>query len=724
MDISLFISRFLFRNRYLFLIGSSIVTLLVAYFSQFMPKTYTVETSIYTGIVSATNISSSADGTTSVTQNVSTTFDNLINLITSQSTLEKVSLKLFAMNMIYGDPSKDNQYITAEHYKELQEIVPNEVKKMIDKSSVDKTAANLIRLGRNSGSNFIYKLLNGDHPHYSFKALSNVAVFRLQSSDLIKISYTNNDPGITTNTVKLFNEELLKSYNDLRYSSTNDVIAYFEREVAKLKALLNGKEDEMTGFSVANGIINYGDQTKSLANSYENFEDRYEDAMKRFNSASELVRALEDQMNARQKAFLTNKKFLKLLDNITEYNSKITEIEMFSSDQAKRNDNKLNEYKDKLKQTEGEVAKISKDIDLLKYSKEGLSLEEFSQQWVQAYIEYTKSMAELAVLDKRRIYYEDKYKHYSPIGTELKRRERDISVTEDSYLTMLHALNEAYLRKKNIQMTTANLNTVSEPMFPLSPNKSKRMLYIIAAFFGSLLFLIFYKLMIELLDRTLRDGERTKRLTGESIIGAFVGKGELRYRGYSKNWNRVSASNIASKMLRYISSDQPNYINIISMDQGEGKTYVMKYLQDEYERLGMAVKTISVTNEDLEKTGFMLSKDFSCIISQEEASEYNIIFIEYPELLKNSLPQALIKGGTFNLIVANARRVWRKSDTDALTNFKEDVGKIPYKLMLNNATRYDVEDFTGDLPPEKNDQILNTKFMHIGLTAKDIPVEK
>lgn len=722
MDISLFISRFLYRNRYLFLIGSSIVTLLVAYFTQFLPKTYTVETSIYTGIVSATTIST---GDNSVNQNVSNTFDNLINLVASQNTMENVALKLLAMNLIYGDAQNDNQYITAQHYQELMEIVPNEVKKMVDKSSVDKTAANLRRLGRNSGSNFIYQMLSGDHPHYSFAALSKVMVTRVQNSDIIKISYTNNDPGITTNTVKLFNDELLESYNNLRYSSTNDVIAYFEREVAKYKAILTGKEDEMTGFSVKNGIINYIEQTKNLSGSYEDYENRYEEAMRRFNSASDLVHALEKQMDTRQKAFLTNKKFLKLLDDITEYNSKITEIEMFNSDQVKKNDNKLSEYKEKLRKAESEVAKVSKDIDLLKYSKEGLSLKDFSKQWVEAYVEYTKSMAELAVLDKRRAYYEDKYKHYSPIGTELNRRERDIKVTENSYLSMVNALNEAYLRKKNIQLTTANLNTVSEPIFPLSPNKSKRLLYIIAAFFGSLIFLILYKLMIELLDRTLRDGDRTKRLTGEDIIGAFVGKGELRYRGYSKTWNRLSASNVSSKMLKYIAPDKVNYINIVSLDKGEGKSYVMRYLQDEFERQGLAVKCISLATEEMETANFMLAKDFSCVIPEDDAKYYNIIFIEYPQVLKNSLPQALLKNAALNLVVTNARRVWRKSDNDALANFKADLdGNAPYKLLLNNASRYDVEDYTGDLPPEKNDRMLNTKFMHMGLTARDIPVEK
>ena len=46
MDITVYISRFLYRIRYQLLFGSMLVTLLVAYFTQFLPKTYTVSTSI------------------------------------------------------------------------------------------------------------------------------------------------------------------------------------------------------------------------------------------------------------------------------------------------------------------------------------------------------------------------------------------------------------------------------------------------------------------------------------------------------------------------------------------------------------------------------------------------------------------------------------------------------------------------------------------------------
>lgn len=718
MDISLFISRFLYRNRYQLLFGSLIVTILVAYFTQFMPKNYTVKTAIYTGIVSGSSISVTDDATSASVQNVSNTFDNLIGLVTAQTTLKNVSLRLLAMNMIYGNPNKDNEYLTAQHFNELQARMPAEVKRMVDRGSVERTYQNFMKLASNSSSNYLHTILEGDDPHYSYKTLSNVSIQRIKNSDMLEISYTNNDPGITTNTVKLFNEELLKSYNDLRYKSTNDVIAYFERELAKLKAILNEKEDKLTAYNVKNNIINYQEQTRNLSGSYSAYQDRYEDAQKRYNSSEDLLHEMQRQMDTRTKLFYTNKDFLKSLSDISDLNSKITDIEMFSSEDAIKKDENLAKYKQQLRNKEAKVKGLATNMDKLKYSKEGLAIEQLAEQWIESLIENTKVAAELKVLDNRRHEYEDQYRHFSPIGTELKRQERDINVSEQSYLEMLHALNEAYLRKKNIQLTTANLNTVNEPVFPLVPDKSKRWLFIAFAFIASFMFIFFYKLLIELLDRTLRDGDRTERLTGMRPIGAYVGRSELRYRGYSKTWNRIASSYINGKLNRYLVPDRPNFINIISIDKGEGKSFVARSLEEDWERHGLKVKMIDVDSEMIEHPGYVLASDFSVIVSEEEASKYDIVIVEYPNVISEGIPKAFLKRAVVNVVIANASRVWCKDDNEALKHLLASVEDTPTKMLLNNADRYDVEDYTGELPPSRSKSLLARRLMHMGLTSR------
>ena len=136
MDITLYISRFIYRIRHQLVFGTLIITALVAYFSQFLEKKYTVTTSIYTGITSNTGLD---DETRPDWQAVNNTYDNLVNLTKSRGTLENVSLKLLALNLMHGDPEIDNLYITANNYKKLIASVPEEILLLVDTTSLDKT---------------------------------------------------------------------------------------------------------------------------------------------------------------------------------------------------------------------------------------------------------------------------------------------------------------------------------------------------------------------------------------------------------------------------------------------------------------------------------------------------------------------------------------------------------------------------------------------------------
>lgn len=268
------------------------------------------------------------------------------------------------------------------------------------------------------------------------------------------------------------------------------MIEYFRKQVEKKRKELKEQEDALTKYNVENNIINYSEQTKATAHAFSNYEDRYEATLREFQSSQKLLESLNKQMETRTKLFHTNQDFLKALNEVSVINGKITEIEMFTTGNKAESDVELLNYKRQLKEAERKISQISDNIDEYQYSKEGVAIPEMVSEWLKALINNTKSKAELKVLDERLKDFHNKYTTFSPVGTDIKRREREINVTEQSYLEMLHFLNLAYLRKKNIELTTAGLNTVTEPSFPLGANKSKRLLFIIAAFIGSLVFII------------------------------------------------------------------------------------------------------------------------------------------------------------------------------------------------------------------------------------------
>ena len=348
MNVPLYIVRFLHRIRYQIIFGSLIVTALVAYFSQFIQKKYTVNTSIYTGIASTSGLED--DNKLSFFE-LNSTFDNLINLTKAKGTLQKVSIRLFAINMINGDPEKDNLYITAKNYNALTKIVPEEVTKLIDKKSLDKTIDNLNKYKKEEPGNFLFGLFNWNHPNYSYNALKSVNVKRINNSDLIEISFQSTDPGIALNTVKLITEELMQSYDGIRYKSANDVVKYYEKELKVLRSKLDQMENTLTQYNIDNKVINYTEQTKAIAIAYTNYEDRYEASLREYESSSKLISLLEEQMDTRSKLFKTNTEFIEALDRISTINGKITEIETFSNNSIEDNNPQLLQYKEDMDKT-------------------------------------------------------------------------------------------------------------------------------------------------------------------------------------------------------------------------------------------------------------------------------------------------------------------------------------------------------------------------------------
>lgn len=717
MDITLYISRFLHRIRYQLILGSSIIAALVAYFTQFIPRTYTVDTSIYTGIASNTGL----DEDKQDWQSVNNTFDNLVNLTKSRGTLEKVSLKLLALIMVNGNIKNDNLFIQAKTFKQLQETIPEDVKKLIDKESYEKTIEKLIQYKQEDPHNYLYKLFNGGNPFFSYGGLSQIIVNRLGKSDLINISYKSSDPGITLQTVVLISKELQNSYDELRYKTADDIVSYYEQELKKLRVQLNKMENELTDYNVDNSVINYGEQTKSLAIAFTEFETHYDEVEQQKGSSERLIEEMEQYMQTKTMLIKTNEDFIKALEEITSINGKITEIETFTSEEAQKTDKNLLQYKEDLINAEKKIASLTEKINGYKESKEGISIDGLANEWLQQTIINIKAKAELAVLDQQKERYTELYKRYSPIGTLINRQEREIRVIEESYLQILHALNLSKMKQKNIRLTSASLNTISAPAYPLLSDKSKRSLIIMAAFIGSMIFIIGLNLVFELLDRTLRDSDRTKRLTGLSVLGALTGNSQLKYRGYIKACNRIAAAYTCNRINSLLNKNKTICINLLSLEEREGKTFVSDYMMEYWEEQGVSVKRVIAEDNISFNASFLFTKNTDYLLKENDTP--NILLIEHQAIQKNNISAALLQDADLNILIANAKRVWKNSDHEAVKYLKSILGTTPLYIYLNNAQREVVEDFTGILPPKSSVRSFTNRIIYLGFTAKDSAVK-
>ena len=276
------------------------------------------------------------------------------------------------------------------------------------------------------------------------------------------------------NTLKIVNEELINAYEGFKYQASNDVVAYYEEQLSIIKRKLNHLENDLTNYNVENGVINYSEQTKAIAISYSDYENRLNQTKQDYESSLKLIKELELQMGIRATLMKSNADFVAMLDTLSTRNAKITEIEIFSTDKALENNEDLVKYKEQLSNTERSISRISNDMNKMKISKEGVAIEDMVNHWLTQMVLNVKAKAELKVLNDRKNEFVEQYRAYSPVGAEINRREREIRITEESYLEVLHGLNLAKLKQKNIQLSSATLNVVSEPTFPINGDGMKR----------------------------------------------------------------------------------------------------------------------------------------------------------------------------------------------------------------------------------------------------------
>lgn len=721
MDIAQFIAQFLYRIRYWLLWGSLIVTGLVIYFTQFLPYSYTVESSLYAGVTNETSI----DGSTISSVSVNSTFDNLINIAKSRGTLQKVSVRLLANALTYGEEWKDNHYIQAKHYRQLLEVTPKEVLALVNRENVQKTTEALMGYRKEEGNNFVYAMFNRPVAFYSARALEDIEVKRAGTSDILNLTYTSADPGITQQTLIILIDELMKAYEILRFKATNDVIAYFEEQVRIAKKKLNDEENDLMEYCVKERVINYNEETEALANTRYGVDDRMENAMRNYEAAVALRKMLDEKMDIRAQIIRNNTNLLEELNKVSTLNQNIMEQEIFISDKVRDEHEQLSKDKQALRVAEENINHISDNLNEFNFTKEGVGIQEMVLEWLGALVNEAKAGAELKVLKNRQQEIFDQYSHMSPVGTQVTRKQRAIGIAEDNYRNQIRGLAEANLRLKNIEMNTSNLQDVAPPEYPLTDNGRKRLVYILIAFFGSIVFIITYYLLIELLDHTLRDPIRSKRLTGLPVISAFNGTSNLKFRGFLKACNRIAAAYSCRRLNSYIQPDRPTIINLLSMEPGEGKSYLSNYFVDYWETEGLRARIVTAgVDFEVDTPSYVNAQQLSDFWKLNQAEETpDIILVEYPAINTASIPLPTLQKADVNVLVANACRLWRRSDNVTIQPIKEAIGETPLYLYLNNADREVVESFTGELPPQTPVHSLLSRLAQLGFTSQKAAVK-
>ena len=718
MDLFRYIVRFLYKIRW-YLIILPLISLVVAWFmTRNMERVYDTNTTIYTGMITAYNLEGGSGVAGGQTQ---TNMTNLILLITTDVTIHEVSLRLFARCMMYGNPNKDNNYISAEHFRQLSGSVPAEVKALINHNSENATYANLKAYEKPSADNYLFGLTNY-HPWFGINNITaRLKVMQLNKSDIIDIGYTANDAGIAYNTLDILNEVFARQYAQLRYGETNNVIKFFEREVARLYRILTNAEDDLIRYNVEKRIINYGEQTKMIAGLDADQKKSDNSLLIDKTTTRALMDYLERQLGDRAKIIKANKEFTDQITDISRIQSRISNLRLMNSEgggTGVESQLELAKAERMLQNATNNVRGLVKDIEAGTYSTEtGVKANEMISRWLEQVLLLEKTKAQESAQDIMRGKLDKEILYYAPIGATVARKDRHITFIEGNYMEMLKALNAARLRQKNLQMTTATLRVLNPPMFPMNAQPTNRMMILLGAFLLTFVLTAMYFFIIELLDRTLRDRMRSERITKVPVMGCFPKESTLRYRRFNKTIADMALRNLSKSLLPHFKEGQQNVLNLLSTDAANGKSYIAQELENYWISIGLQVRRLTYDEDFLaEDSRFIMAKDIKDICPDILPNE--IAIIEYPNLDDNSIPSGLLNMGTINMMVTRANRTWKDVDQKALKELQSQLKDQNTLFMyLTECQRYAVEEFVGQLPPYSKFNNFVYRISQMGLTA-------
>ena len=720
MDLFRYLVRFLYKIRW-YLVILPLIALIVAWFmTRNMERIYNANTTIYTGMITGYNLEG---GTGAAGGNSQTNINNLMLIITTDNTIHEVSLRLFGRCMMYGNPNKDNNYISAQHFRELNAAVPADVKALINHNSESATYANLKAYEKPSIDNYVFSILNYS-PWFGINNItSKLKVLQLNRSDIIDIGYSSNDAGIAFNTLDILNEVFARQYQQLRYGETNNVIKFFEREVARLYRILTNAEDDLIRYNVSKRIINYGEQTKVIADLDAQQLNHRNTNLLNYTTAKALMDYMERQLGNRAQVIRSNKEFTNQVKDISRIQSRISNLRLMSSEGGGNNaesQQELAKAQRDLQVATNRVGQLTKDIEASTFSTEtGVKANDMINRWLEQLLLLEKTKAEMTATDIMQQQLDQRYLFFAPIGATLDRKARHIGFIEANYMEMLKALNSARLRQRNLQMTTASLRVLNPPMFPLNAQPTNRMMILLGAFMLAFVFTALYFFLIEMLDRTLRDRMRSEKITKVPVMGCYPKESNLRYRRFNKTIADMSLKQLSKALLPHFKEGQQNVLNLLSTDSGNGKSYLAQELENYWISIGLQVRRLTYDEDFLaEDSKFILARDIKDLCPDIMPDEITIV--EYPHLDENSISPSLLNMGTVNLMITRANRTWKDVDQKALKevqNMLDEEHKDTLYMYLTEASRYAVEEFVGQLPPYTKFNNFVYRMSQLGLTA-------
>ncbi|EON77908.1 hypothetical protein ADIS_1621 [Lunatimonas lonarensis] len=631
-------------------------------------------------------------------------FDNLTLLLRSRETVTQASLRLLALHLIQKQP--DEEVLSMENFEELKKHIDDDLRsKLVVPNDLNKTHLRISEHLQANPSSPVEYLLR-EHPHYGVSnIIKELFVARKASSDMMEVTYRTDDAANCYYTLKFITEAFMERYSGIKEAENINSILYFEDQLRIAQMKLRNAEAELKDFMTEHRILNYYEQGKYLDIAkleHEQDEERSRRILSGTMANLAKIEGLFDGFDQRQS----------IINEISETQKEIVSKQLeLEGAQLSRNGQDLRQ------QLTGEINQLQKKIEekstLLfnnSISLEGLQRREALDEWLKLKLTYEEQVQALDVMQERKQYLQDKIDEFAPLGAELKRLEREVSVSESQYLSILHGLNMAYLKKYDLEMTSPQ-KLIDEPFFPKKPLPSKKLFLVVGGMFGSGFFTASLVVLFFFLDPTVKSAKHAEKLTGLKVAGGWANEKLLPRSVMKETMRNQLITQFRNHLNRFLDhSSKPHLIVFYSLSDGSGKTFLINHYIEKIRSLNQTVTyyspdTTPATTRTNEQQPYDPSVDLLAGQTQRWKSRVDncgsdYFFLELPNLSEFDANYELMNLSETCILVLSAAQSFPEGKQTALAVIREAITS-PHLVWLNRMTTDELEDLHGEIPKKR-----------------------
>jgi uncharacterized protein involved in exopolysaccharide biosynthesis/Mrp family chromosome partitioning ATPase len=627
MDIKSFL-RLVNRYKWLLIIVPVLAITITYFLVQKLPKQYSSEVRISTGLLDPSKKLISAETTDFF--KISQQFSNIIEKLKAKKITD-----LLSYNLMIHDLQRPNESFRS-YSSQLDSLSQEQRAELLNDIKARLAKKTILTAADNKGKYRLYDLVAS--MRYSEGDLTeDIEVSHVENSDFIDIRFVSENPDLSAFVVNTLASEFILNYSSDINANQNVSLAMLDSLMKRKEMVMNEKNAALSNFKRTKGVLNLDEQSATVYSQISQYEVQRAQALREIQSNQGAISIIEGKLRGNDpfvkgSSRNDNQEIIRLKRQLEVANASFIDNNFNAKDQRKI---------DSLTRIISEKSARNIDENVLdpRTSKQSLV-----QQKLALEIALQQARSSISTLDNQLAILRARYRSMVPYDADIQNYEREAELATKDYTAAL----DSYNTNRTVQKMGLQLE-IEQFGLPGNPEKSKDVLYIAGAGFSSLTLCFAFLFILFLADSSIVTVSQLELATKSKSLGVinFIEGSERSIRDIwadkSGNSNYETFKDLL-RSLRFeiggkMDADGSKILGITSLVSGEGKTFISYSLAYAFAMTGKKILLIAddqlVVKSDSKQLS--TSQNFQKFLIKKEVHVEDLITVMNKNTEKDSL---------------------------------------------------------------------------------------